>query len=131
MVEDQDFDFVGSNDDRDVPVVTYRWCRNDAVAACPVQAIVKAGETSMKELGLRRVVCQENHLRGDTNTGQRVKMTVLRSGRQNMYLPITAGMPGTRVEAKQINAELAMRIEVLTREWQETARPVAKGSVIQ
>ena len=126
MAEDQDFDFVGSNDHKDVPVVTYRWCRNDLVSGCPVRTIVEAGEKSMKEAGLKRVVCHDNHLRGDTNTGQRVKMTVLRSGQQSMYLLITAGMPGTRDEAKEINARLAKRIERLCLEWKETTRPDAK-----
>ena len=126
LAEDQDFDFVGSNEHQDVPVVTYRWCRNDAVSGCLVRTIVEAGEKSMKEAGLMRVVCHDNHLRGDTNTGQRVKMTVLRSGQQSMYLLITAGMPGTRDEAKEINARLAKRIERLCLEWKETTRPDAK-----
>ena len=125
MAEDQDFDFLRSNASPDVPVATYRWCRNDTVSGCPVRTIVEPGEKSMKEAGLKRVVCHDNHLRGDTNTGQRVKMTVLRSGQSSMYLLITAGMPGTRDEAKEINARLAQRIEQLAREWKETARPDA------
>ena len=116
MMEDRDVDFVGNNEHPDVPVLTYHWCRNDEIAACSVEQLVVAGEQSMHELGLQRVIRHEHHLRGDTETGQRVKMTVLRSGPRSMYLLMTAGMPGTRELAKAITARLATAIEKLAGE---------------
>ncbi len=80
-----------------------------------MQTLVDAGLKSMEELGLRNVVCQKHHLRGDTETGQRVKMTVVRSKLRTMYLLMTAGMPGTREQAKEINSKLARRIEQLAK----------------
>lgn len=123
MLEDHDVDFAGSNDHADVPVLTYRWCRNELVADCPVPTLIEAGEKSMQEMGLKRVVSQENHLRGDSETGQRVKMTVLRSDKRSMYLLMTAGLPGTREKAKEINAGLAKRIERLARDWKKNNQP--------
>ena len=113
MVEDHDVDFVGSDEHSEVPVLTYRWCRNDPIAGCSVEQLVDAGEQGMRTIGLKRVVRHEHHLRGDTGTGQRVKMTVLKSGRRSMYLLMTAGMPGTREMAKELNAQLAKEIEEL------------------
>jgi hypothetical protein len=119
MIEDQDVDFVGNNDFPDVPVLTYRWCRNETVADCAVSTLVDAGEQSMKDAGLKRVVRERHHLRGDSDTGQRVKMTVVRSKLRTMYVLMTAGMPGTREKAKEINLQLAQRIERLVGEMQQ------------
>ena len=113
LFEDQDVEFPGVNDHKDVPVLVYRWCRTKAVADCPVETLVEFGLKSMKTIGLKRVVMHGNHLRGDTETGQRVKMTIPRIGKHSMYLLMTAGMPGTRSEAKAVNARLAQSIEKL------------------
>jgi hypothetical protein len=112
-IEDHDIDFAGADDHTDVPVLTYRWCRNKIVARCPLQKLIEFGQKSMHDLGLKRVVCQGNHMRGDTSTGQRVKMTVLKNGQGSMYLLMTAGMPGTRDKARDINARLSKQIEQL------------------
>ncbi len=111
MLEDHDVDFAEHGTHNDVPVLTYRWCRNESISSCSVRELVDICEQSMRGQGLKRVVREGHHLRGDTDTGQRVKMTVVRSGQRTMYLLMTAGMPGTRSEAKEINAKLAKRIE--------------------
>lgn len=113
LFEDNEVEFPGINDHRDVPVLVYRWSHSKAIADCPTETLLEAGLNSMKDLGLKRVVSQGHHLRGDTNDGQRVKMTVLRIGRRSLYLLMTAGMPGTRREAKAVNAQLANRIDRL------------------
>lgn len=107
MLEDRDVDFVGANEHPDVPVLTYRWCRKEVTAGCSVRELVDAGEQGMRKMGLKRVVRHEHHLRGDTETGQRVKMTVLKGARGSMFLVMTAGMPGTRNKAKEITAQLS------------------------
>ncbi len=111
LLEDEDVDFLGSNSHQDVPVLTYRWSKNEAVARCSLERLVQVGREVMEEAGMKRIVSREHHLRGDTDTGQRVKMTVLRSGGRAMYLLMTAGLPGTREKAKSINHDLAARIE--------------------
>lgn len=116
LFEGHDVEFPGINDHKDVPVLVYHWCRSKAVVACPVETLVDLGLKSMKALGLKRVVMHGHHLRGDTDTGQRVKMTVLKSGHHSMYLLMTAGMPGTRPEAKDVNARLAKCIDRLVAE---------------
>lgn len=113
MLEDHDVDFTGKNEHEDVPVLTYRWCRNETIAACSVEALVEAGEQSMQAMSLKRVVRHGHHLRGDSESGQRVQMTVLKSGRRSMYLLMTAGLPGTREKAKTLNAQLSEQIEAL------------------
>ncbi len=129
MTEDRDVDFVGSNEHPDVPVLTYRWCRNDPIADCSVEQLVDAGEQGMRRMGLKRVSRHEHHLRGDTATGQRVKMTVLKSGRRSMYLLMTAGMPGTREMAKEINAQLAKEINAQLAKVIEELAGDSKGKV--
>tara|TARA_R110002072_G_scaffold302970_1_gene490476 strand:- start:10713 stop:11117 length:405 start_codon:yes stop_codon:yes gene_type:complete len=111
LFEDHDVEFPGINDHHDVPVLVYRWCRNKAIADCSVDLLIEVGVKSMKALGLKRVVTHGHHLRGDTDTGQRVKMTVIRIGHHSMYLLMTAGLPGTRSEAKAVNTRLAQSID--------------------
>lgn len=113
LFEDNEVEFPGINDHQDVPVLVYYWSHSKAIADCPIGTLLEAGLKSMRDLGLKRVVSQGHHLRGDTNDGQRVKMTVLRIGRRSLYLLMTAGMPGTRREAKAVNAKLANRIDRL------------------
>lgn len=122
MVVDDHVDFAGNNDHDDVPVLTYRWCRNSAVADCPVTTLVEIGRQSMVDAGLKRIVCEGHHLRGDTQTGQRVKMTVVRGSQRTMYLLMTAGLPGTRKFAKEATNQISRNIERLAAEGKEKSQ---------
>ncbi|MDA0588662.1 MAG: hypothetical protein O2820_12435 [Planctomycetota bacterium] len=85
------------------------------------EKLVDAGEQAMRAMGLKRVDKSGHHLRGDTETGQRVKMTAIKGARGSMFLLMTAGMPGTREKAKQITSQLATQIETLAREQSDEA----------
>ena len=121
LLEDEDVDFRGGQAHTDVPVLTYRWSKNDAIADASLERLMEVGELIMEEMGLRRVVSADHHLRGDTEN-QRVKMTVLKCGKRSMYLLMTAGMPGQRDEAKRLNQEIAQRLEERIRNEQSESK---------
>ncbi len=110
LLEDEDVDFLGANTHPDVPVLTYRWSKNDTVAQVPLNKLIEVAKLVMEELGLRRVVSEGHHLRGDT-ADQRVKMSVLSSSGHSMYILMTAGMPGEREKAQKVNRKIALRLE--------------------
>lgn len=107
----EDVDFIGDIVRRDVPVLTYRWSRSGTVARTAPSELLQRGRDAMQRLGLIRIRWEGRHLRGDSAEGQRVKMTVLRRGKESMYMLMTAGMPGTRHQAKALNRQLANLLE--------------------
>lgn len=111
LLGDEDVDFLGDSVRPDVPVLTYRWSKSDAVAKLSLDDLLARGQAAMTEVGLTNLRTSGHHLRGDSDTGQRTKMTVLNADGRTMYMLMTAGMPGTRLQAKQINRQLAARIE--------------------
>lgn len=107
----EDVDFIGDIVRTDVPVLTYRWSNSDLIADVEPLTLLKWGRDAMDDLGLSNVRWQGLHLRGDSSTGQRTKMTVLSSRGESTYVLMTAGLPGTRKEAKEINRQIAEIIE--------------------
>ncbi|MDA1052418.1 MAG: hypothetical protein O3C40_18320 [Planctomycetota bacterium] len=107
----EDVDFIGDIVHRDVPVLTYRWSKSEAIARTTPSELLRRGRDVMQRLGLTRIRSQGRHLRGDSTTGQRVKMTVMRCGKESMYMLMTAGMPGTRHQAQALNRQLASLLE--------------------
>lgn len=121
----EDVDFLGDIVRADVPVLAYRWSNSDSIADVAPATVVNWGRDAMDELGLTNIRWQGLHLRGDSAKGQRVKMTVLNLHGESTYVLMTAGMPGTRKEAKEINRQLAERIE--RRSHRSSARRMDKA----
>lgn len=107
----EDVDFIGDIVRADVPVLTYRWSNGEGISNVEPARLIQWGRDAMEDMGMTNLRWQGLHLRGDTDKGQRVKMTVLSSRGRSTYLLMTAGMPGTRKEAKEINRQIAERIE--------------------
>jgi len=107
----EDVDFIGDIVRADVPVLTYRWSNCEAISRVAPARLIQWGRDVMEEMGMNNIRWQGLHLRSDSPTGQRIKMTVLSSRGQSTYLLMTAGMPGTRKEAKEINRQIAERVE--------------------
>ena len=112
LTEDHDVDFAGVTTKSDVPVLSYSWSKNDVVAEASLSQLIQAGSEVMEDLGLKHIVRDGRHLRGDTKE-QRVKMTVLKSGKRSMFVIMTAGMPGTRKQTKELTRKLCHDITLL------------------
>ncbi len=107
----EDIDFIGDIVRADVPVLTYRWSNGEAVSNIAPTKLIEWGREAMEAMGMTNIRWQGLHLRSDSSTGQRIKMTVLSSRGRSTYLLMTAGMPGTRKEAKEINRQISERLE--------------------
>lgn len=107
----EDVDFIGDIVRADVPVLTYRWSNSESISDVEPATVLEWGRDAMDELGLTNIRWQGLHLRSDSTTGQRVKMTVLNFHGESTYVLMTAGMPGTRKEAKEINRQIAERVD--------------------
>lgn len=107
----EDADFIGDIVHPAVPVLTYRWSSSDEIACLSPSELLQRGRDAMQQTGLTNIRSEGRHLRGDTNQGQRVKMTVLSRGGESTYFLMTAGMPGMRREAKAINRRIAALLD--------------------
>jgi len=112
LTEDHDVDFAGHSADSQVPVLSYSWAKNAAIADATLGQLIQAGSEVMEDMGLKHIVRDGTHLRGDTGE-QRMKMTVLKCGKRSMFIVMTAGLPGTRMKTKELTRKFCHDVTLL------------------
>jgi len=112
LTEDHDVDFTGHAEQDHVPVLSYSWSKGDVVAEASLSQLIQAGSEVMEDMGLKHIVRDGRHLRGDTDE-QRIKMTTLKSGKRSMFIVMTAGLPGTRKKTKELTRKFCHDLTML------------------